>query len=332
MGIGRRSLAVVFALLFVLFAATTAAARWYKAERARRAREYSEVARGLEQRGRDAEAAEEYRNALGIAPANAAYRLALARALIRLRRDDEAAVYLQEVLRAHPSDAAPDLELARIAARQGRTAAAVDYYQRAIYGRWPEEPGIGRLQARWELADLLEKSGRRREIVAQMLEISEQARNDIEARKRAGAVLLAQGAAEQAEEVYRDLLRDAPRDAAAEAGLGQAQMARSHFEEARHSFRRALRLDERNSTARRGLDLMNEVLAIDPSAKGLAPRERTRRNLALTKRAAAALAACGVGTPPEGTAEELWAERERLCRNRPANDEALALVMAKVTK
>jgi Flp pilus assembly protein TadD len=331
-GIARRTLAAVFAILLVLFAATTLAAHWYKAERIRRAREYFELAGRLERGGRTAEAVEEYRNALGIAPGDPGYRLALARALIHLHRDDEAALYLQEVLRAHPSDAVPDLELARIAARQERDEAAADYYQRAIYGRWPAHSAQSRLEARWELVSLLQRGAKRRELVAQLLEISAEARNDLAARKRAGAMLTALGDFDQAAEVYRELLRDAPRDSEAETGLGQAQMARGHFGEARRAFRRALQENEHDAAARQGLDLANEVLALDPAAPRLSSRERERREKVLTSRTAAALAECGVPVPPGESAEELWTERERSCGGRPVADRALALVMAKAAK
>ncbi|HVX65781.1 MAG TPA: tetratricopeptide repeat protein, partial [Bryobacteraceae bacterium] len=325
-GIARRTLAVVFAILVVLFAATTLAGQWYKAERIRRAREYFELAGRLEKSGRHAAAVEEYRNALGIAPGNPSYRLALARALIRLHRDDEAALYLQEVLRAHPSNAVPDLELARIAVRQGRDEAAADYYQRAIYGQWPDHAAQNRLEARWELVSLLQRGAKGRELAAQLLEISAEARDDLAARKRAGAMLAALGAADQAAEVYRDLLRDAPRDAEAETGLGQAEVARGNFAGARRAFRRALQENENDAAARRGLDLTNEVLALDPAAPRISARERERRENVLARRAAAALAECGVTVPPGQTAEDLWNERERSCGGRPTADRALALL------
>jgi tetratricopeptide (TPR) repeat protein len=345
-----------------MFAGTTVVAHWYRTERIARGQKYFELGSSLERRGDEAGAVEAYRNALSIARQNNQYRMALAEALIKAGHLDEAALYLHEILESNPADAESNLLLAQIAAREHEPADAVTYYHRAIYGYWKPGSAEMRLEARWALIGLLEKSGRRQQIVAELLQIPETAPDDLAAQKRAAALLLQYGSPGSAETLYQNVLRRTPGDAEAETGVGLAEMAQANYLNARSALRKAVRDNPGYEAAQKALALVTQVLLLDPMARGLSQTGMYSRSRLLVRRSAAALEAClaNRSTPETGagqalgaaqkqlasrlrgsphaaaeaniaTAEHLWDLRQNLCPT-PSSDEALAGVMAKLEK
>ena len=124
-------------------------AYYYRAERTQRAQREYQTGNELMERGRLAEAIEEYRRALSVSH-KGEHRLALALALINSGGLSEAAIYLREEVRTHPDSGPANLGLARIYSQQGDIDNAVRQYQRSIYAAWPGEAGTKRAQIRLE--------------------------------------------------------------------------------------------------------------------------------------------------------------------------------------
>ena len=251
---------------------------YYRSARGVRAAQYYRTGIGLVQQGRDVEAVEQFRNGVSIQPDNQQYRLELGVTLAKTGHADEAAVYLNEVLKRDPSSGAANLGLGRIAAARGRTSDAMVYYHRAIYGSWPAGEEKNRLQARFELAEYLRKSGLQKEAIAELLAAPEQAPNDDAAKKRIAGLLLEYGSPRQAADMYRDLLRSNRADEVAWAGLASGELAQEDYSAARDALQTAQRLYPADAQVRTELDMANRILALDPNARGLRSSERYRRS------------------------------------------------------
>jgi tetratricopeptide (TPR) repeat protein/CBS domain-containing protein len=253
---------------------------YYRSERAARADRYFKAGNDLVLHDRNQEAVEQFRDALSVSPDNREYRLALGLTLVNTGRLEEASVYLEEVLRRDPTNGRANLGLARIAAQQERTADAVTCYHRAIYGSWSANREADRIQARFELAAFLQKTGSRTQATAELLAIVDHAPNDA-ARKRVGQLLLDYGSPGQSADVFRGLARESNPDAETFSGLGAAEFAEDRYVPAREAFRRALRLNPSNEATQRELALCERILELDPTVRGLGPAERYRRSAGL---------------------------------------------------
>lgn len=355
-----RDLTVTLAALAILFAGTTILAHWYQNQRLERAafsfQRGSELARG----GQYERAIEQFRNALAVSRESTDYRLALARSLMALGRDSEAALQLSEVLKADPAEALPNLLLARIAASRGNTEDAYNYYHRAVYGFWPNSPEANRLSARWELIDMLARTKQKTRIVAELLGAADESRDDIGAQKRIARMLLDNEAPTQAAQIAEGVIAREPKDFETRTVLGRAEMELGNYQLARDAFRRALAYNPKYEPARDNMAIVNEVLSLDPTLRGLGAAERYRRSRDLATRSLAALEQCLKGrlVPPEtadlvdqarrmlagrpagrsaaaenniALAEELWQHRTGLCGPQYA-DEPLARVLARIAK
>jgi CIC family chloride channel protein len=253
--------------------------RFYVSQRGERAEQFFKTGSELLAQGREPEAVEQFRNALSIAPANQQYRLSLGLTLIKMGHPEEGAVYLNEVLKRDPNNGEAELGLARAAVARGKTSEAITDYHRAIYASWPPGEDNNRLQARFELADYLKRSGLQKEAVAELLAALEQARDNYSARKRIGTLLLQYGAPQQAADVFSDILRGNNRDGEVWASLGTAELALEDYDAALNAFRNATGLDPANEQARRQLDMVERVLALDPNLGGLRTSARYERSI-----------------------------------------------------
>jgi tetratricopeptide (TPR) repeat protein len=161
---------------------------------------------------------------------------------------------------------------------------------------------------------------------------------------------LTAGSFQRAGEIYGDILRNHPQDADAYAGLGESEFAGGNYQTAQGDFREALKLRPSDKDLEGRLLLSTEVLALDPTRRGLGVAEQYRRSAKMLELAADALARCS-GTAPEPQkgaksgatsenveanlrlAEDLWKTRMQECKQAPAADqEALRLVMARIAQ
>ncbi|MFO7692741.1 MAG: chloride channel protein [Vicinamibacterales bacterium] len=329
--------------------------RYYSA-RVESAAKLYEAGNELFRSQRNAEAIEQYRAALSLSLDNG-HRLALGNALAAAGRADEADLYLREVVRIDPDQGPAQLAFARLASARGRSEEAIAAYRASIDGTWPAEGSQARIEARFELADLLARTGAPRLAIAELLRLTDQTA-DPAALNRIGEGLLALGSLPQAVDVFRQVLRAAPEDVRAWVGVGESELARDDYRAARTAFERAQRFDPDNGQAATRLALSNEVLALDPTLVGLRARDRYARSLRLLEGAVFAVQACpGFGgteeaasltegarkalalrkPPPSPSdaaeenarlARELWTGAPKACTS-PAPYEALSRVFAR---
>ena len=307
---------------------------------------------------RDAEAVEQFRNALSISPGAARYRLALGLELVKMNRLDEGAVYLREVLQADPGNGPANLGLARIAAAEARINDAITFYHRAIDASWPPGDQQNRVAARFEVAAFLAKQNMKTQAIAELLGTLEQAR-DTGTKTKVGQLLLEYGSPRQSAELFREISQSSPRDEGAWTGLGNADLALDNYAQAATAFSTATRLDPGDQTAKKQLDMAQRVLSLDPDARGIRASERYDRSQALLMGALQIVDQCASGkADPQlgdnakkalaqriqprrlGDATEenislaidLWKERTQLCPSHVPSDQALERLLAKLSR
>jgi CIC family chloride channel protein len=356
-GVIAAGLAVLLVIGFINY--------YYRSERSQRSADYYKTATALLQQGRNDEAVQQFRDALSGAPGNVQYRLALGLALAKDQHLQEASVYLNALLKRDPENALANLGEAQIAVAQGKTADAVKFYRRAIDGAWPAGQDDKRMQTRFELVSLLQKTGQRTQAIAELLAALGPAAHDTSVKSRIGQLLLSYGAAREAADVFRNMVQTNGRDANAYAGLGQADLAMDNYQDARNAFQRALQLNPADATSKAQLDLSDRVLALDPNARGLRAAERYQRSQELLQAEVMRVDQCqpqsqaaGLAGPTAaarvaltskprrteledaadknlGLAEDLWKQEQKLCSAGQAqnpNDQAIERVLARLSR
>lgn len=338
---------------------------FYRAQRSERIQQYFQAGNELMAKDRYSEAIEQYRNALSISHSRE-HRLALALALVEAGRLNEAETYLREVLESNPGSGPASLGLARVAVGQGRAQEAVTYYHRAVYGSWPTNPQENRVRVRMELVEALGRSGQKKQAQAELLSWMAEMPNDAAIKKRVGHMLLDFGLPRESADVFRDVLQQDKQDAEAHAGLGEADFARGDYPSARDAFRNALRFNPNDEAARERSELCDQIVAVDPTLRGLRSAERFRRSQRLVEAALHALDQCAAsnagtvlpapareladtarklllrrrvprshGDATESNvslAEQLWGSRVNLCGSSAGSDEALSRVVARLSR
>jgi chloride channel protein, CIC family len=312
-GVIAAGLAVVLVIGFLNY--------YYRSARSERAEQYYKTGNELLGQDRDDEAVQQFRGALSASPGNSQYRLALGLALAKANHPAEASVYLNALLKRDPENALASLGEARLAAAQGKTADALKFYRRAIDASWPAGQEKSRMQARFELAPLLEKTGQLRE----------------------------------AADIFREVLKTDGRNAVAYASLGAVELALENYPGARDAFQKALQWNPSDEISKKQLGLSERVLALDPDARGLRAVERYQRSKELLQTevmrfdhcqpaskladpARKALASRPRRPALEDSAEmnlslakDLWRQAQTLC-GTPDPDDAAVRVLARLSK
>ncbi len=319
-GVIAAGLAVVLVIGFINY--------YYRSARTERAGQYYKTGNELLQQDRDDEAVQQFRDALSSAPGNAQYRLALGLALAKDNHLAEASVYLNALLKRDPENALANLGEARILAQQRKTADAVKFYRRAIDGVWPPGQEQNRMQTRFELAALLEKSGQRTLAVAELLAALGAAGRDAAVKKKIGPLLLSYGAPREAADVFRNVVQTDDGDGAAYAGLGQAELAMDNYQDARDAFQKAVERNPGDEASKKQLELSERVLALDPNARGLRAAARYDRSRELLEAAIMRSDHCrgGSNSPdPSAPARQALASHPRRDALEDAADRDLSL-------
>ena len=173
-----------------------------------------------------------------------------------------------------------------------------------IYGRWKQNARDNRVRVRFELVDLLAAQNSKEDLLAELLPLLEEAPDDIPIRKRIGRLFSIAGTPARGADLFREVLRRAPQDPEAYAGLGEAEFARGNYRTAQTNFQAALRLSPADKEIRRQLDLCAQVLALDPTLRGLGEDEQYRRSLKLIALALDDLRHC-LNTSPNSATKDL---------------------------
>ena len=344
-----RAAVFVFALLITAMVLTGFATSFYGRERQSFGETHYLRGKALTAEGEPGEAAEEFRKALLFSPDKTEYRVSLGAALIAAGRLDEAQAHLEQLLQDDPTNGRLNVMLAEIAARRGRTQQAIDYYHRAVYEYWPAEQAGDRRKARWELISLLGKAGRRNEAVGELMQLYANAPPDPKVRAKVGFLLLGYGAASEASQVFRDLVRDMSQDPQAHEGLGEVYFAMGDFVSARHEYQRAARLAPKNAEITAGLALANTVIDIDPGLPDISSEEQYRRSANLLRRILSDFGACqpsssdlqqrldnaqnlltisrsanaDISLDMQNVSQQLWSDRDLFCPKTPIADRAV---------
>ena len=356
-------LAGISAVLLALFLLTGFFIYYYRVERQSAAEDAFQKGNTLVKQGRYEEAIEQYRSALSVSH-KPGHRLALAMTLEKADRMNDAGIYLQELVQEDPNSGLVNLGLARIAARQERVQEATTFYHRAIYGHWSKVSEENPIQVRFELIKLLSTTGSRKQALSELMALSEEIRDDTATTKRVGRMLLEFGAAKESSEIFRSILRREPRDVEAYAGLGEAEFAQRDYLSAREAFRNALRLKPNEETIQRRLELCDNIVSMDPTLPRLNSAEQYRRSRRLLENCLRVVEECLAthSTDPPGDvrdsmaqtrrnlllhgrpshyieeaeanvelAKRLWQARTRLCSSSSFADEALSLVLPRLS-
>ncbi len=295
---------------------------YYRPARSARAEQFYKTGNDLLRQDRDDEAVQQFRDALSAAPGNTQYRLALGLALAKGNHAAEASVYLNALLKRNPENALANLGQARIEAAQNKTADALKFYRRAIDGSWPAGQEKIRMQVRFELASLLEKTGQR----------------------------------QQAADVFRDVLKADDRNADAYARLGADELALENYPAARDAFQKAVEQNPADEMSQQQLDLCEGVLALDPNAVGLTAAERYQRSKELLQAEVTRFDQCQPGSNAAdparkaitnhprrrelkdaasmnlALAEDLWKQDQKLCGAALNPNDAAERVLARLPK
>ncbi len=280
--------------------------------------------RALEKRGQLESALEEYRKALLFAPDKTDYRLSLSTALLEAGRLDEAQTHLEQLLQENPTSGPINLLLARLAVQQHKPKQAVEYYQRGVYEYWPQSQLAQRRQARWELANLLSKTGDRGGFIAELMQLyANLPAGALEEKLRVGFLLLSNGATSEASRIFQDLLRQYPQNAAVRRGEGEVYFNSGQYVSARHELQKALHLNPSDSESEQMLALNNEVIDMDPALPYISSAEQMRRSRNLLSRVLKNLEACN--SIPDTLRQRIDAANQLVAANRSDEDAASAM-------
>jgi len=357
-----RTFGLVFLAIVVLSVADEFLARLETMETQIEASHFFNQALALMQQGDNAAAIGRIQDAIASERNNRSYLRTLAEAQLAAGDTAASESTLSQLLQSDSTDAHSNLILARVLEKEDRFDTAVVYYHRAIYGHWDQDQPINRMHARFELINLLAQRGDKEALLSELLPAREAAPHDAKTQIWLGQLFLQAGSATQAADLFRGIIHDDPMDAQAHAGLGEAEFARGDYRGADREFQTALRLAPGDAAIRQRLDLASELLALDPSLRGLTPDERFQRSLKLVQLTLDDARQCAGANPSpdlqpllekaDGAlkakinaahqseaaesdldlAEQLWQARRKDCKLLPDANSPLALVLARLAQ
>jgi tetratricopeptide (TPR) repeat protein len=237
-------------------------------------------------------AAEDYRNALAYDPDNRQYRLRLAQALLAANRWNEARAHLTSLWEQEPADGEVNLTLARLNARHGDYSKAIRYYGNAINGVWNEDPRGQRIATRFELAHYLMQQRKVAQAQAELMALQADGPPDAAGQLLLANLLLQLNEPARAMEAYSAVLVNDRANSQAWLGKGQASLAIGDYSAAEQAFASAVGLAPHLDDARQQLQLVREVLRLNPAIRGLSLAERSKRVAAAFQVALQRLTTC----------------------------------------
>ncbi len=246
--------------------------------------------------GRPSDAADHFGTAVSIDRSNVNYALALGEAMLQEGRTADAEATLRALLARAENDGAVNLTMAHVMLREGRTEDTKAYLHRAIFGRWGADSVERRNQARFELIDLLAARGTPRELLAELLPFEDVSTDSVALRRRLGKLFILAGSPARSAAMFREVLKRDPADGEAYAGLAEAAIATGNLRTARADLAEAVQLRPGDAKTLGRLGLVDTMLALDPTARGIDASERLSRSHALLARTVSVVASCA-GAP-----------------------------------
>lgn len=350
----------IAALMAGLYAADKSLANLEAREVRAEARNHYRNGQNLVAAGKNTAAIDELRRAHTLERTNRDFELALAGALLTAGRTDEAEQLVGEILSRNSNDGRANFLMARIRVAQDRFDDSVSFYHRAIYGSWPDGSTAEITNARLELADQLAKRGRSEELLSELLLLD--GGSPAIAKKVAGLYLEA-GSAVRAEAAYQALIKENPEDADAWAGLGQAELRRGEYGTAHAAFAAELKIHPDDPAAETRVQLANRLADLDPTSRRLGSAEKFRRSQQILDLVETETREClqkqavpqALGnlfvssaklkaektskTPSNEAAEsrlelaaEIWKARLQACSTKPAAEDPMTLLIAKISQ
>ena len=253
----------------------------------------------LLQAGKAEEAVDALRRAHALERKNLTYELQLIAALTAAGKTSEAEPLVNEVLDADRNDGAANLVTARLRLKEGKTIDAEAYYHRAIYGEWPQDASKHRMAARLELIDLMVAKNQKQDLLAELLPLEEEAKNDPAIQIRVARLFLIAGSPSRAADVYRTLIREQPENVQARAGLGEAELEQGDYRAAHAALESAVAQKPNDPVLRSKLQLAGTLAALDPTPRWLASADKYQRSLRILEWAQQDLEKC-IQTQPSG--------------------------------
>ena len=240
-------------------------------------------------------AADAYRTALNYDRENEQYRLRLAQALVGVGTRAavaEARAHLLSLWEEEPANGEVNLTLARLEAHRGRYSQAVRYYNDAINGVWQDDPRQRRIEARFELTRYFLQQQKWPRAQAELLALQADAPPDPADQLQLGQMLLQVNDPAHALQAYNAVLSKNDNNAQAWLGEGQAYLALSNYAEAERATAKAVEHDPNLPGAHDQLELVRELLRVDPMLRGLPLAERASRAAKAFEAALTRLSAC----------------------------------------
>ena len=217
---------------------------------------------------------------------------ALARAMLAAGRADEARQVLDDVLRRDATDGEANLIMARVLYELGAPAEAISHYHRAVYGRWRQGGAAHRVQARLELVEVLARQSSSEELLAELLPLQESSHDLGDRTADRTPVPGRRGAGSCTRLVAADSGNCSERPRGVCAGSVTPNWLGAITGAARAGFQAALQLTPHDLRLRERLALCEDVLALDPTSRGLSSTERYARSVTLVGLAQGSLERC----------------------------------------
>jgi tetratricopeptide (TPR) repeat protein len=259
----------------------------------------------------------DFRTALVYSRDNPQYRLRLAQALAADNEIPQAIAYFLNLWEEQPGNGSINLELARLYARERQARKAAQYYNNAIYGIWPDDPGVRRRAARVEYIQFLEQQNQSAQAQAEAVALAAATTAaDTEGHLQAGNLLLTTGDPDHAFSEYTSVLKQAPKDAS--LGAGKAAFDLGRFHTAAEYLRTAFEHGADDPDAKLMLARADAVVSLDPWQRHISSAESAKRASTVYVQTGTRLQECAAklqqtvnAKPPTTDLQQLYAEWQK---------------------
>jgi len=230
-----------------------------------------------QQAGQPELALQHFRSALTYSRDNFQYQLSLARALRDSGRTDEAETYLISLWEGSPQNGAVNLALGRLAAREKNLDKIIQYYHNAIYGVWDSNSEQNRLNAWFELVEVLLRLNARPQAQAELIALSATLPPEPDLLLSAADLFAQTQDYDHALAGYRRVLHFDRLNSRAAAGAGEAAFKLGRYRTATRYLEAVTRATPQDTQIAQMLQICNLILQQDPFTRGISMDERNQR-------------------------------------------------------